>query len=59
LPALVAAAATAVARRTGIEPAAVVCDSPGACVPVVKVVAPGLSLSSVASPMRTPLQEVG
>ncbi|UGT94489.1 YcaO-like family protein [Mycobacterium ostraviense] len=39
LPTLVAAAATAVARRTGIEAVAVVCDSPGACVPVVKVVA--------------------
>lgn len=59
LPALVTAAATAVAERTGIEPVAVVCDFPGACVPVVKVVAPGLSLSSIASPMRTPLQEIG
>ncbi|CFE84114.1 uncharacterized domain [Mycobacterium tuberculosis] len=32
------------------------CDFADACVPVVKVLAPGLVLSS-ASPMRTPLQE--
>lgn len=38
------------------EPLAVVCDFADACVLVVKVLAPGLVLSS-ASPMRTPLQE--
>ncbi|SOJ55266.1 Ribosomal protein S12 methylthiotransferase accessory factor YcaO [Mycobacterium simulans] len=57
LPELVAAAATAVVARTGIEPLAVVCDFPGACVPVVKVIAPGLLLPAAASPMRTPLHE--
>lgn len=56
LPELVASAATAVANRSGTEPLAVVCDFADACVPVVKVLAPGLVLSS-ASPMRTPLQE--
>lgn len=56
LPELVALAATAVANRSGTEPLAVVCDFADACVPVVKVLAPGLVLSS-ASPMRTPLQE--
>jgi YcaO-like protein with predicted kinase domain len=57
LPALVAAAATAVAAQTGIEPMAVVCDFAAACVPVVRVIAPGLALSSTASPNRIPLQE--
>lgn len=57
LPELVAAAATAVATQTGIEPLAVVCDFAGACVPVVRVIAPGLALSSIASRMRTPLRE--
>ncbi|OBK53545.1 YcaO-like family protein [Mycobacterium kubicae] len=53
---LLAAAATAIAARTGTEPLAVVCDFPAACVPVVKAVAPGLA-ASIQSPMRTPLQE--
>ncbi|VBA57828.1 YcaO-like family protein [Mycobacterium attenuatum] len=53
---LLAAAATAVAGRSGVEPLAVVCDFDRACVPVVKVIAPGLS-ASIHSPMRTPLQE--
>ncbi|GFG64861.1 hypothetical protein MKUB_23510 [Mycobacterium kubicae] len=53
---LLAAAATAIAARTGTEPLAVVCDFPAACVPVVKAVAPGLA-ASIKSPMRTPLQE--
>ncbi|BBX73603.1 hypothetical protein MSHI_15090 [Mycobacterium shinjukuense] len=52
---LLASAATAIVTRTGIEPLAVVCDFADACVPVVKVIAPGLS-SSIRSPMRTPLQ---
>lgn len=55
---LLAAAATAVTVRSGVEPLAVVCDFDDACVPVVKVVAPGLS-ASIHSPMRTPLQEHG
>ncbi|SON63468.1 hypothetical protein MSIMFI_04999 [Mycobacterium simulans] len=53
---LTTSAATAVEIRSGIEPIAVVCDFPAANVPVVKVIAPGLS-ASVVSPMRTPLQE--
>ncbi|MBY0390341.1 MAG: YcaO-like family protein [Mycobacterium pseudokansasii] len=53
---LLAVAATAVTVRSGIEPLAVVCDFDDACVPVVKVIAPGLS-ASIHSPMRTPLQE--
>ncbi|WP_083667099.1 MULTISPECIES: YcaO-like family protein [unclassified Mycobacterium] len=52
---LTASAATAVATRSGTEPLAVVCDFPGGCVPVVKVIAPGL-MASIVSPMRTPLQ---
>ena len=55
---LLATAATAVTVRSGVEPLAVVCDFDDACVPVVKVVAPGLS-ASIHSPMRTPLQEHG
>ena len=54
---LVCAAASAVTARTGAEPLAVVCDFPGACVPVVHVLAPGLSLSS-GSPMRAPLEKI-
>lgn len=53
---LLASAATAVARVAGAEPLAVVCDFPDACVPVVKVIAPGMS-ATVQSPLRTPLQE--
>ncbi|BDN82304.1 MULTISPECIES: YcaO-like family protein [Mycobacterium] len=53
---LLATAATAVTKRSGTEPLAVVCEFADACVPVVKVIAPGLS-ASIASPMRTPLQE--
>ncbi|VBA35558.1 YcaO-like family protein [Mycobacterium attenuatum] len=53
---LLASAATAVAARSGTEPLAVVCDIAGSCVPVVKVIAPGLTASH-GSPMRTPLQE--
>ncbi|EUA90896.1 hypothetical protein I551_2693 [Mycobacterium ulcerans str. Harvey] len=43
-------------KRSGTEPLAVVCEFADACVPVVKVIAPGLP-ASIASPMRTPLQE--
>jgi ribosomal protein S12 methylthiotransferase accessory factor len=53
---LLASAATAVANESGAEPLAVVCDFADACVPVVKVIAPGLS-ASIHSPLRTPLQE--
>lgn len=53
---LIGAAATAVAAEAGAEPLAVVCDFAEACVPVVKVVAPGMS-ATVQSPLRTPLQE--
>lgn len=53
---LLATAATAVAAVAGAEPLAVVCDFPDACVPVVKVIAPGMS-ATVQSPLRTPLQE--
>jgi len=53
---LTAAAATAMTVQAGTEPIAVVCDFPHANVPVVKVIAPGLS-ASIASPLRTPLQE--
>lgn len=56
LPDLLAGAATVVAAQAGTEPLAVVCDFPGGCVPVVKVVVPDLR-SSIASPMRTPLSE--
>jgi ribosomal protein S12 methylthiotransferase accessory factor len=56
LEVLLASAATAVAAQTGAEPLAVVCDFPDACVPVVKVIAPGLRASIVSS-IRTPLQE--
>lgn len=51
---LLVSAATAVASRSGTEPLAVVCDLAGSCVPVVKVVAPGLT-AMASSPMRTPL----
>jgi ribosomal protein S12 methylthiotransferase accessory factor len=54
LPDLVASAATAVAAEAGTEPLAVVCNFAGGCVPVVKVIVPGL-MSSTTSPMRTPL----
>jgi YcaO-like protein with predicted kinase domain len=53
---LLASAATAVATVSGAEPLAVVCDFASGCVPVVKVIAPGL-MSSIVSPMRTPLQD--
>ncbi|MHA7652024.1 YcaO-like family protein [Mycobacterium sp. ML4] len=53
---LLVTAATAVARLSGTEPLAVVCDFADACVPVVKVIAPGMS-ATVQSPLRTPLQE--
>ncbi|WP_205877985.1 YcaO-like family protein [Mycobacterium camsae] len=53
---LLATAGTAVAAVAGAEPLAVVCDFPDACVPVVKVIAPGMS-ATVQSPLRTPLQE--
>lgn len=53
---LIASAATAVADQAGAEPLAVVCDFADACVPVVKVIAPGMS-ATVQSPLRTPLQE--
>ncbi len=53
---LLASAATAVATVAGAEPLAVVCDFADACVPVVKVIAPGMS-ATVQSPLRTPLQE--
>ncbi|MCV7198048.1 YcaO-like family protein [Mycobacterium angelicum] len=55
LPDLVASAATAVAAEAGVEPLAVVCDFDCGCVPVVKVFAPALSMSSAAPSMRTPL----
>jgi YcaO-like protein with predicted kinase domain len=42
LPQLLASAAAAVTARTGTEPLAAVCDFPGGCVPVVRVLAPGL-----------------
>ncbi|SOJ53742.1 hypothetical protein MSIMFB_01241 [Mycobacterium simulans] len=48
---------TAIATRAGTEPLAAVCDFPDACVPVVKVIAPGLTASH-GSPMRAPLQEL-
>lgn len=53
---LLASAATAVAAQAGAEPLAVVCDFADACVPVVKVIAPGLS-ATIQSPLRTPLEE--
>lgn len=53
---LLASAATAVAAEAGTEPVAVVCDFDDACIPVVKVIGPGL-MTSHASPMRTPLDE--
>lgn len=53
---LVVTAATAVAAQAGTEPLAVVCDFADGCVPVVKVIAPAL-LSSIASPMRVPLED--
>lgn len=56
LPRLLAAAASAVAGRTGIEPLATVCDFARGCVPVVRVLAPGLQ-SSMVSPLRMPLQD--
>ncbi|ORC10204.1 hypothetical protein B4U45_10725 [Mycobacterium persicum] len=56
LETLVSSAATAVAAAAGYEPLAVVCDFADACVPVVKVIAPGLK-ASIASPIRVPLQE--
>lgn len=55
LPDLVASAATAVAAESGTEPLAVVCDFDGACVPVVKVIAPDLRISSTAPSLRTQL----
>ncbi|SOJ57485.1 hypothetical protein MSIMFB_04964 [Mycobacterium simulans] len=54
---LVTSAAIAIATRSGTEPLAAVCDFPDACIPVVKVIAPGLTASH-GSPMRTPLQEL-
>ncbi|MCV7199628.1 YcaO-like family protein [Mycobacterium angelicum] len=54
---LLATAATAVAARSGTEPLAVVCDLAGSCVPVVKVLAPGLTAAH-GSPLRIPLQEL-
>jgi ribosomal protein S12 methylthiotransferase accessory factor len=55
LTGLLAAATTAVmARAANTEPLVVVCDFVDACVPVVRVIAPGLS-SQTASPMRAPL----
>lgn len=51
---LVRSAATAVAAESGTEPLTVVCDFADACVPVVKVIAPGLMVSHSSS-MRTPL----
>ncbi|MCV7075980.1 YcaO-like family protein [Mycobacterium szulgai] len=54
---LLATAATAVAAVSGTEPLAVVCNLAGSCVPVVKVLAPGLTAAH-GSPMRTPLQEL-
>jgi ribosomal protein S12 methylthiotransferase accessory factor len=53
---LVVAAATAIATQAGTEPLAVVCDFADACVPVVKVIAPGL-VSAATSPARTPLDQ--
>ncbi|OBF81344.1 hypothetical protein A5791_06165 [Mycobacterium sp. 852002-51163_SCH5372311] len=55
LPDLLAAAASAVAARAGTEPLAVVCDFAGACIPVVRVIAPGLP-SEVVTPMRVSLE---
>lgn len=55
IPELVGAAAASVTAATGVEPVAAVCDFPGACVPVVRVLAPRLSTSTV-SPMRTTLE---
>lgn len=54
---LVSSAATAVADAAGYEPLAVVCNFAEACVPVVKVIAPGLK-ASISSPIRIPLQEI-
>jgi ribosomal protein S12 methylthiotransferase accessory factor len=51
---LIACAATAIVAKTGTEPLAAVCDFRGGCVPVVKVIAPGL-VSLSKSPMRNPL----
>ncbi|MCV7078362.1 YcaO-like family protein [Mycobacterium szulgai] len=53
---LVASAATAVATEASTEPLAVVCHFAGACIPVVKVIAPGL-MSSPVSPTRVPLDQ--
>lgn len=53
---LVTSAATAVALRGGIEPLAVACDTADGCVPVVKVIAPGLEAAH-SSPLRTALEE--
>ena len=52
---LLTTAAKAVATVAGAEPLAVVCDFADASVPVVKVVAPGMS-ATVNSPLRTPLE---
>jgi YcaO-like protein with predicted kinase domain len=50
------AAAAAVTEVAGFEPLAVVLEFPGACVPVVRVVAPGLQ--GTAHDVRTPMAEL-
>ncbi|MCV7200068.1 YcaO-like family protein [Mycobacterium angelicum] len=50
---LLSSAATAVATETGTEPIAAACNFADACIPVVKVIAPGL-LASVLPPLREP-----
>ncbi|MCV7004227.1 YcaO-like family protein [Mycobacterium gordonae] len=53
---LLVSAAVAVTAETGIEPVAAVCDFAHACIPVVKVITPGLNLAH-QSPMRVALEE--
>lgn len=57
LRAQLVAAASAVRDRAGAEPIAAVCDFAGACVPVVRVLAPGLPLPTRAG-ARVPLQDL-
>ncbi|MCV7078132.1 YcaO-like family protein [Mycobacterium szulgai] len=52
---LLNSAAAVVATKTGTEPIGAVCNFADACVPVVKVIAPGL-LASVLPPVREPEQ---
>lgn len=54
---LVVSAAATVATKSRVEPVAVVCEFPAACIPVVKVIAPGLS-ASVLPQIRQPQAEL-